>query len=224
VHDDLVDGARIRRGQAAVWATHGEATALATGDYLFARAFGELAATGDVQGVAALADACVCLARGEALQRTQRNRPDAPLDAVIERYRLKTARLFEVACVLGGGDRPHDLATFGEALGIAFQIADDVLDCAGETIETGKVAGTDLREGTPTVPLLLAAQEDRLVRSALAGGELEGALARVAETGALERSRELALDYARRARERLDGGPRREELEALTHLVVNRER
>jgi geranylgeranyl pyrophosphate synthase len=109
------------------------------------------------------------------------------------------------------------------ALGIAFQIADDILDCAGETIETGKIAGTDLREGTPTLPLILAAREDAGVRSALAGGPLDGALVRVAETGALESSRELALDYARRARACLDGHLCRDELEALTHAVVDRE-
>ena len=222
VHDDLIDGARIRRGQPAAWATHGDLAALATGDYLFSRAFAELAATGDVAGVAALSDAALCLARGEALQRSQQHRPDTALEAVIERYRLKTAKLFEVACLLGAGPRDHRLVAFGEALGIAFQIADDILDCAGETIETGKVAGTDLREGTPTVPLLLAAQADPLVRAALAGGTLEGALARIAETGALDQSRELALDYARKARECLAGEARRDELEALTVAVVER--
>jgi geranylgeranyl pyrophosphate synthase len=222
VHDDLIDGARIRRGQPAAWAVHGEPAALATGDYLFARAFAELAATGDTPAVAALADASRCLARGEALQRSQQHRPDTPVEAVIERYRLKTAKLFEASCLLGAGARPQRLADYGEALGIAFQIADDILDCAGETIETGKVAGTDLREGTPTVPLLLAAQADPEVAAALAGGPLEGALARVAETGALHQSRELALDYARKARECLAGETRRDELEALTYAVVER--
>src|SRR5206468_6212324 len=109
-------------------------------------------------------------------------------------------------------------------LGIAFQIADDILDCSGETVETGKIAGTDLREGTPTLPLLLAAQDDEVVRRALAGGPLEGALVRVAATGALERSRVVALDYARRARACLNGELHRDELESLTHAVVNRER
>jgi geranylgeranyl pyrophosphate synthase len=144
------------------------------------------------------------------------------VEEVIERYRLKTARLFEVACVVGAGTRQHRLVEYGEALGIAFQIADDILDCAGETIETGKVAGTDLREGTPTVPLLLAAQKDPRVGEALAGGSLEGALARVAETGALDQSRELALVYARKARECVAGEARSEELEALTYAVVER--
>ena len=92
------------------------------------------------------------------------------------------------------------------------------------TIETGKIAGTDLREGTPTLPLLLAAREDEVVRAALAGGPLDGALVRVAGTGALERSRELALDYAGRARASLNGEVRRDELEALTYAVVNREK
>ena len=99
----------------------------------------------------------------------------------------------------------HGLGEFGLALGIAFQIADDILDCSGETIETGKIAGTDLREGTPTLPLILAAREDEIVRRALAGGPLDGALVRVAATGALERSREVALDYARARARGLNG-------------------
>jgi heptaprenyl diphosphate synthase len=107
-------------------------------------------------------------------------------------------------------------------LGIAFQIADDVLDCTGETIETGKVPGTDLRDGTPTLPLLLAAREDGIVRDALAGGPKEGVLVRVAASGALDRSRELALHYACQARGCLDGAARRDELEALTWAVVER--
>ena len=116
------------------------------------------------------------------------------------------------------------LGRFGLALGIAFQIVDDLLDCTGETIETGKIAGTDLREGTPTLPLLLAADRDAAVRDALAGRSVDGALLRVAATGALEQSREVALRYAREARAHLDGELRREELEALTDAVVNRRR
>src|SRR5204863_7807315 len=127
--------------------------------------------------------------------------------------------LFEAACRLGGGS-----GEYGRARGIAVQIADDVLDCSVATIETGKIAVTDLRDGTPTLPLLLAAQRDAVVRAALAGGPMDGALLRVAATGALAESREVALDYARRARARLDGEPHRDELEALTHAVVDRER
>jgi geranylgeranyl pyrophosphate synthase len=219
VHDDLIDRAHFRRGMPAAWSAHGPGAARATGDYLFARAFAELTATGDAEAVELLAHATLCLARGEALQRTQTHDPATTVDAYLERCALKTGKLFEAACRLGGGS-----GEYGLALGVAFQIADDVLDCTGTTIETGKIAGTDLRDGTPTLPLLLAAQEDDVVRAALAGGSMDGALVRVAATGALERSREVALDYARRARACLNGELHRDELESLTHAVVNRER
>ena len=225
VHDDLIDRAHFRRGKAAAWSVYGPDAARATGDYLFARAFAELAATGDAEAVSVLADATLCLSRGEALQRTQTHDPTTSVDAYIERCGLKTGKLFEAACRLGGGS-----SAYGLALGVAFQIADDVLDCSGVTIETGKIAGTDLRDGTPTLPLLLAAQQDDVVRRALAGdptafvGDGGGALVRVAATGALERSTEVALDYARQARACLTGELHREELESLTHAVVNRER
>ena len=109
------------------------------------------------------------LARGEALQRRQRHDPDTTVDGYLERCALKTGKLFEAACVLGGGS-----GDYGTLLGVSFQIVDDILDCAGDTIETGKIPGTDLRDGTPTLPLLLAAREDEVVRAALAGGSLEG--------------------------------------------------
>jgi len=220
VHDDLIDGAEVRRGAASAWSVFGTDAARAAGDYLFARAFAELTATGDRGAVDILADAALCLARGEALQRRQTHDPETTVQDYLDRCALKTGKLFEAACLLGG--RSPELARFGLALGIAFQIADDILDCAGQTQETGKIAGTDLREGTPTLPLLLAAREDEVVRSALAGGPIDGALVRVAASGAIERSREIALDYARRARSHLNGHLHREELEALTYAVVDR--
>src|SRR6195256_4848872 len=103
VHDDLIDRAHFRRGKAAAWSAHGPEAARATGDYLFARAFAELAATGDADAVAVLADATLCLSRGEALQRTQTHDPATTVDAYIERCALKTGKLFEAACSLGGG-------------------------------------------------------------------------------------------------------------------------
>jgi geranylgeranyl pyrophosphate synthase len=219
VHDDLIDGAELRRGRSAVWYEHGDVAAKAGGDYLFSRAFAELAAAGDLEGVDILARACLAIARGEAMQQRQAHDPDTPVAAYLARISLKTGKLFEAACLLGSRDAR--LGEFGLALGIAFQIADDILDCVGDTIETGKIPGADLREGVPTLPLLLAAREDEVVRRALAGGPLEGALIRVAETSALDRSRALALDYARKAREFLQDEP---DLEALTHIVIDRER
>jgi geranylgeranyl pyrophosphate synthase len=219
LHDDLIDRAALRHGRPAVWSVHGDDVAVATGDYLFARAFGELAETGDVRAVEILAEAAVSLSRGEALQNRQTHDPDTPIESYIERCGLKTGKLFEAACRLAGGSGP-----FGLALGIAYQIADDVLDCTGDAADTGKVPGTDLREGTPTLPLLLAASVDPVVRRALAGGPLEGALVRVAASGALDESRALARDYAARARQALNGALWREELEALTYAAVDRRR
>ncbi|MGH3066233.1 MAG: polyprenyl synthetase family protein [Gaiellaceae bacterium] len=219
VHDDLIDGAELRRGHSSAWHEHGARAAVTGGDYLFSRAFWELADHRDLEGVDILARACLAIVRGEAMQRQQARDPETPVEAYLERVSLKTGRLFEAACLLGSRD--ERLGRFGLALGIAFQIADDILDCVGETIETGKIAGADLRDGVPTLPLILAAREDELVHAALAGGPLEGALVRVARTSALERSRELALDYAREARELLRNEP---ELEALTHIVIDREK
>jgi len=225
VHDDLIDRAGYRRGRTSAWARFGPDAARAAGDYLFARAFTELAATGDSRAVSTLASACLSLARGEALQRAQTHDPETSIESYLERCALKTGKLFEAACLLGAGMTREDapeLADFGLALGIAFQIADDILDCTGETIDTGKIAGTDLREGTPTLPLLLAAREDEIVHDALAGGSLDGALVRVAATGALDRSRLVALEYAERARACLNGEMHSDELEAMTYAVVER--
>ena len=221
VHDDLLDSADLRRGQPTVWAAYGEGAAMATGDYLYARAFAELTATGDARAVSLLADASLALARGEALQRRQAFRPDTSVEDYLARCSLKTGKLFEAACLLGG--RRQELGAFGLALGIAFQITDDILDCTGEFDTTGKAPGVDLRDGTPTLPLILAAREDSEVWRALAGEPVEDALERVAATGALEESRSLALEYTRAARAALDGEPDRDSLEALTYAVVDRE-
>ena len=220
VHDDLIDRAALRRGRETAWRTHGSIGARATGDYLFARAFSELAATGDARAVQLLAEAALALVQGESLQHAQAHRPGTTADEYLRRCTLKTAELFRASCLLGS--RNEALGRFGLALGIAFQITDDILDCSGTTIETGKLAGNDLREGTPTLPLILAAREDPVVREALAGGSLDGALVGVARTGALERAREVALEYAAEARSHLEGGGFRPELEALTHIVVER--
>ena len=218
IHDDIVDGAHLRRGRAAAWTEHGPDAARATGDHLFATAFSTLAATDSLERVAHLADATLALARGEAMQRRQRRDSATSVEAYLERCALKTGSLFAAACVLGGGS-----AEFGRLVGVAFQIADDVLDCTGETAETGKVPGTDLRDGTPTLPLLLAAAQDEVVRRALEGGPLEGALVRVAATDALTRSQTIAREYAERAKASLNGAVRRAELEAVADAVVRRD-
>ena len=155
VHDDLIDRARVRRGRASAWTEHGPAAARAAGDYLFARAFAELA--------------------GRATRRALRcsRMPPWPWPAVrrssgaAARSRddgreLPRALLAQDGQAVRGGLRARRRQRHATAAcsGISFQIVDDILDCAGDTIETGKVPGTDLRDGTPTLPLLLAAEHD----------------------------------------------------------------
>jgi geranylgeranyl pyrophosphate synthase len=223
VHDDLLDGADLRRGRPTVWSERGEDIARAAGDYLFSRAFAQLAATGDADAVGILSDATLALARGEALQRGQAFRPETTVEDYLARCSLKTGKLFEAACLLGSGSNGSSLGGFGLSLGIAFQIADDILDCCGDFDTTGKVQGVDLRDGTPTLPLILAARRDEGIARALAGEDVPDALERVAATGALDEAREYALRYAAEARAALDGQPDRLSLETLTHIVVDRE-
>ena len=163
VHDDVLDAAPLRRGRPTVVATAGRAMATATGDLLFSRAFAELAGGGSAEAVRVLSDASSALAQGELLQR------EDAWDATISRERyeqrcdLKTARLFEAACRLGalGGDGDADLlGRFGRSIGLAFQLLDDVLDVSGPAERTGKHRGTDLLDGTVTLPLILARERD----------------------------------------------------------------
>ena len=163
VHDDVLDAAPLRRGRPTVVATAGRAMATATGDLLFSRAFAELAGGGSAEAVRVLSDASSALAQGELLQR------EDAWDATISRERyeqrcdLKTARLFEAACRLGalGGDADADLlGRFGRSIGLAFQLLDDVLDVSGPAERTGKHRGTDLLDGTVTLPLILARERD----------------------------------------------------------------
>ena len=206
VHDDQLDAAPLRRGHPTIWRTHGRHVATATGDHLFARAFGELVTTGSMEAVTVLSDACLGLARGEILQREQAGDPSVTADQYLERCRLKTGRLFAAAVMLGGvlgrldGESTRRLGEFGVALGLAFQIADDVLDCDGQPDTTGKPLGTDLLDGTVTLPLLLAAARDPEVASVIARGaapaDVLPTLARVARCGAVRDARERALEQA----------------------------
>jgi geranylgeranyl pyrophosphate synthase len=206
VHDDVLDAAPLRRGARTVWATRGSSIATAAGDYLYARAFAELASTGDPVAVRMLASACVDLARGESMQEAQTRRADTSIEASLERCRMKTGRLFAAACALGarlGGLDDGDVGAldrFGADLGLAFQLADDALDCDGDPARTGKVLGTDLLDGTMTVPLILAARRDPEVARAIERGvrppDVLPTLARVVETGAVTETRARAVEFA----------------------------
>jgi octaprenyl-diphosphate synthase len=225
----------MRRGRRTVWDAHGETVAVATGDYLFARAFATLAATGDAPATERLADACLALARGEALQREQAGSVTVTVDQYLERCRLKTARLFAAAATIGGrlGGLPdaalEALDEFAVALGLAFQIADDALDCDGDPSSTGKPLGTDLLDGTVTLPLLLAARRDPGVRATLRRGagpaDVLPTVAAVVRCGAVADARRAAERQARAAGaalRRLDGVLDTDPLRAILDGVVDR--
>jgi len=229
VHDDQLDAAPLRRGRPTVWAAYGADAARATGDYLFARAFAGLCATGDMAAVSTLSDSCLALARGEVLQRAQTGDPATTPDQYLERCRLKTGRLFAAAASLGarlGGLSAAEtarMAEFGIALGLAFQIADDVLDCDGDPDTTGKALGTDLLDGTVTLPILLAAGRDPEVREVVLRGaepaDVLPTLARIARSGAVADARTEAERHAGAALAELEGLDGRVDAAALGAVV-----
>ncbi|HST68308.1 MAG TPA: polyprenyl synthetase family protein [Solirubrobacterales bacterium] len=223
VHDDVLDDAPLRRGLPTVAATSGRDRAVATGDLLFSRAFALLAEAEDARSVALLADASVALARGELAQR--RDAFDLGIDEerYLTRCRLKTARLFECACLLGHDDEA--LREFGAGIGLAFQLLDDVLDVSGPPERTGKARGTDLLDGTVTLPLIEAAAGDPGIREvdlrALDAAAAEQLCDRIAATGALDRVRERALAMVAEAKAALGRAGLEPEQRQLLALVAD---
>ena len=210
VHDDVLDRAALRRGVPTVWARGGRALAVATGDLLFSRAFAELTAAGSLEAVQALSRATSALAEGELLQRQDAWNPAVPVDRYLLRCELKTARLFEASCQLGAlaAEAPAEqvvaLRTFGRGIGIAFQLLDDVIDVAGPVGLTGKHRGTDLLDGTVTLPLILARESDPALaavdlRAITTAEQAEALCDRIAATGALQAARAKALEIVEAA-------------------------
>jgi geranylgeranyl pyrophosphate synthase len=205
VHDDLIDGAQLRRGHPTVAAIAGREVAVATGDLLFSLAFAELARNDSASQLRALSDASSALAAGELLQREDAYAAHVAVGRYLRRCELKTAALFEAACRLGaltaadGTDELADgLGAFARRIGLAFQMLDDVLDVSGPVERTGKSRGTDLLDGTVTLPFILAREHDRELATfdlaSLDGPEqAEQLCERIAATGALEEARERAL-------------------------------
>lgn len=214
VHDDVLDGSSLRRGRPTVVATAGRSAATATGDLLFSCALAELAAGGRVDTVRVLAQASSELAQGELMQRADAWRSDVTEARYLERCRLKTAALFRSACELGaleGAGEERTLAAFGETIGLAFQLLDDVLDVSGPPERTGKPRGTDLLDGTVTLPLIVARRRDPALAGvdlrALEPGDAAELCDRIEATGALRLSRERALRMVAEAKDALAGLP-----------------
>src|SRR5262249_35973365 len=234
VHDDVLDGAPVRRGRPTVVARSGRDRAVGVGDLLFSRAFAELAVDGGEAQVTELSSASVALALGELAQRRDAYDTSITEQRYLERCSLKTARLFESACRVGrlasGAPGTEELAAFGREIGLAFQLLDDVLDVTGPPERTGKARGTDLLDRTVTLPLILARRMDPSLESAdLRGLDQDGAEAlceRSAASGALEDVRERAKQGMGRAKRLLSSedfsGEERQLLGMIADGVVER--
>jgi geranylgeranyl pyrophosphate synthase len=232
VHDDVLDAAALRRGRPTVVASAGRAIATATGDLLFSRAFAELAANGRADEIRVLSDASSALAEGELLQRGDAWNVEVAHERYLHRCDLKTARLFQAACRLGaleGGGQAEALGDFGRRIGLAFQLLDDVLDVSGPADRTGKHRGTDLLDGTVTLPLILARARDpelaaldlRTVRTPAAA---EAVCDAIAATGVLEHARGEALEMVAAAKAVLPSLPegQRAAMELVADSVADR--
>lgn len=238
LHDDVLDAAALRRGKPTVFATDGREAATATGDYLFACAFAEVSESAGLDAVRLLSDSASALVRGELMQRADAWSPDVTPERYIERCALKTASLFTAACSLGsllgepGPGAAQALGEFGREIGLAFQILDDVLDVAGAPDKTGKRVGTDLLDGTVTLPLILARREDPELaaldlRAVETPEAAEDVCRSIASTSALDASRAAALERVAAAKAALDRAgvdpSRRLALELVADGVVDRQ-
>ena len=234
LHDDVVDESALRRGRATANAMFGNAASVLVGDFLYSRAFQMMVSVNRMRVLQVLADATNVIAEGEVLQLMHMHDPDLSVDDYLQVIRFKTAKLFEASArlgaVLAGADPALEeaCADYGRSLGTAFQLVDDLLDYEGNSSELGKNVGDDLREGKPTLPLLLAMERgsdaDRaLIRHAIEHGELQKlaeVLAIVKRTGALDGTRAAAQAEADKARVVLARLPASRAREALLDLCA----
>jgi len=232
LHDDVVDESDLRRGRKTANALFGNAASVLVGDFLYSRAFQMMVSTNRMRVMEILAEATNVIAEGEVLQLMNMHDPDISVDDYLRVIEYKTAKLFEAAARLAAviTDAPAEVeeacASYGRALGTAFQLIDDLLDYEGSTAELGKNIGDDLREGKPTLPLLVAMQrgtdeQAALIRQAIEQGEVER-MPQIVEivkaTGALDATREAAQAQADQAQRCLQVLPDSEWREALLQL------
>jgi heptaprenyl diphosphate synthase len=230
VHDDVIDRSATRRGRPTVAARLGDEPAIVIGDFYFAKAYENAAASGVPEVVDTLARAVMAICAGEVRQQSIRYRYKTDVDEYMRRIEAKTAVLLAACCDIGGllgglGDRKRDaLREYGRELGLAFQIADDVLDYTGTEDEVGKPIGHDIVDGFATLPLMLA---DVHVEDGRRLSEMEARalVETVRESGAPARAIEMAREHARAAREQLQTFEKTDATDALislTDYVVSR--
>ncbi|MFE3836021.1 polyprenyl synthetase family protein [Rhodobacteraceae bacterium PA1-206B] len=241
LHDDVVDESRQRRGRPTANLLWDNKSSVLVGDYLLARAFQLMVEPGNLRVLDILANASATIAEGEVLQLTAAQDLATTEETYLKVVRGKTAALFSAAtesgAVIAGADedRVRALFTYGDALGIAFQIADDLLDYGGASAVIGKNVGDDFRERKLTLPLIKAIAkadaEERafwarvIEKGDQAPGDLEQALAIMARHGALEAARADALGWAGAAKAALadlPDHPLRATLADLADYVVAR--
>ena len=233
LHDDVVDTSDLRRGRSTANALWGNAPSVLVGDFLYSRAFEMMVALGNMQVMQILANATNVIAEGEVLQLSKVRDANTDEATYMEVIRSKTAMLFEAAshsaAVLAGAktDQIEALREFGDALGIAFQLMDDLLDYSGDAAEMGKNVGDDLAEGKPTLPLIYTMRQGTeeqaaLVRQAIQKGGTEDITPireAVTASGALDYTARLAQQHADRAIALLDTLPASEYRDALEQLA-----
>jgi len=234
LHDDVVDESALRRGRQTANALFGNAASVLVGDFVYSRAFQMMVSVNSLRVLDILADATNVIAEGEVLQLMNMHDADLSVDDYLRVIRFKTAKLFEASArlgaVLAGADMQveESCAAYGRSLGTAFQLIDDLLDYEGATAQLGKNVGDDLREGKPTLPLLLAMErgtpsERALIRHAIEHGEvarLPEIVEIVRRTGAIDATREAARGEADKARKALTVLPESASREALLELSV----
>ncbi|CAD5378885.1 octaprenyl diphosphate synthase [Pseudomonas sp. OF001] len=233
LHDDVVDKSGMRRGRSTANALWGNAPSVLVGDFLYARSFEMLVELGELPVMQVLANATRVIAEGEVLQLSKIRDASTTEEIYMEVIRGKTAMLFEAsthsAALLAGASAAQvdALRTFGDALGVAFQLVDDLLDYRGDAATLGKNVGDDLAEGKPTLPLIHtmragSPEQAALVRKAIQQGgieDLESIRAAVEAAGALDYTAQKARDYAARAIASLDVLPASEYRDALVELT-----
>ena len=235
LHDDVVDESQRRRGRPTANLLWDNKSSVLVGDYLFSRSFQLMVETGSLRVLDILANASATIAEGEVLQLTAAQDLKTDERTYLQIVRGKTAALFsaatEVGGVIAGADEAQVRALFdyGDALGIAFQIADDILDYGGTSAVIGKNVGDDFRERKMTLPVIravaLATEDERgfwtrvIEKGDQQPGDLDQALAILARHRAIETSRDSALHWADRARMAICNLPQTELRDILVQLA-----
>lgn len=234
LHDDVVDESTLRRGRETANERFGNAASVLVGDFLYSRAFQMMVDVNNMRVMQVLSDATNVIAEGEVLQLMNMHDPSLDEAAYLRVIRSKTAKLFEasarLAAILHQADPATEAAcaTYGQALGTAFQVIDDVLDYEGSAAELGKNLGDDLREGKVTLPVICALRraseaERQMIIQAIEQGStdhLDDILAIVRATGALDAARASAMAEAQRAIDAAQALPDNEYRASLLQLAA----